>query len=110
MVEESKFLSVFRTSSSSGNSYRIRAIGLFRLSYVIICFGLGVFLNSCESKIPFGYDPEFDYLAVLRSSSVYAYEPTNDYPEFTYQDHADEKLVELKNRYNLDSVAGTGDE
>jgi len=92
----------------------MRAIVLFRLSYVIICFGLGVFLNSCDCKdkiqIPFGYDPEFDYLAVLRSGSAYAYEPTNDYPELTYQDHADEKLVELKNRYNLDSVAGTGDE
>ena len=71
-------------------------------------------LFSCERddeiRIPFGYDPEFNYLTVLKSSPAYAYEQSDGYPELTYQDPADENLVELKSIYKLDSVAGKGDE
>jgi hypothetical protein len=73
-----------------------------------------VLLFSCERdddiKIPFGYDPEFNYLTVLKSSPGYAYEKSDGYPELTYQDPADEHLVEIKNIYKLDSVAGKGNE
>ena len=71
-------------------------------------------LNSCEHQdeisIPFGYDPDFNYLTVLRSSPGYAYESTSGYPEITYQEPGDEKLAELRDLYKLDSVVGTGED
>jgi len=63
-----------------------------------------------EVKIPFGYDPDFDYLSVLKSSPAYAYEATDGLPDFTYQDSTDENLRELKNTYNLENASGDGDE
>ena len=90
----------------------IRAHGSNVLYALLLLIGSGFLLVSCEHeediRIPFGYDPAFDYLAILRSSPEYAYESAIEYPEFTYQDSTDEKLFELRNLYRLDSVAGTG--
>lgn len=86
---------------------------------IIVCLNILLYVNisflSCSSpttpeKIPYGYDRNFDYLSVLRSSPRYAYESTDGYPEFTYQDSSNENLVELKNTYTLENVAGDGDE
>ena len=75
---------------------------------------MAVWLISCERKeetrIPFGYDPDFNYLCVLRSSPPYAKENPAGCPEFTYQDPQAEDLLALKDMYKLDSVAGNGDE
>ena len=68
---------------------------------------------SCSKPyepIPFEYDPNFNYVSVLKSSAGYAYEYTDGYSEFTYQDSSDENLVKLKNTYNLENVAGNRDE
>ena len=89
----------------------ILKIPLVHINIIALVLAL---LFSCERddeiRIPFGYDPEFNYLTVLRSSPAYAYEQSYGYPELTYQDPADERLVELKSTYKLDSIAGLGDE
>jgi hypothetical protein len=59
---------------------------------------------------PFGYDSTFDYLSVLHASPPYAYESTDGYPEFSYQDPADEGLTALRTTYDLVGIAGEGDE
>ena len=61
-------------------------------------------------KAPFGYDRAYDYLSLLKSSPEYAYEPTDGYVEFTYQDPTDANLAELRTTYELEDVAGDGDE
>ena len=66
--------------------------------------------STALEKIPFEYDPNFDYLSVLKSSPGYAYESTEGYPEFTYQDSTNENLIELKYTYHLEEEAGSGDE
>ncbi len=67
-------------------------------------------LEPEEEKIPFGYDRDFDYLSVLKSSPEYAFEPTQGYPNLTYQDPANDSLIELRTAYDLDTVAGAGDD
>ena len=80
----------------------------------IVVSSLAMIFLSCskdpEFKIPYGYVRDFDYLSVLKSSPGYSDEPSDDLPEFTYQDPWNDSLVKLKNTYNLDSVAGDGDE
>ncbi len=79
---------------------------------------VGLSLLSCadlfgpdeREKIPYGYDPDFNYLAVLKSSPRYAYEATGDMPVFTYQAAEDTNLTVLRTAYALDEVAGDGDE
>ena len=54
---------------------------------------------SCEKeaiRIPFGYDPTFNYLEVLKSSPPYAYESTKGYPEFRYQAPEKDSLAILR--------------
>ncbi len=84
---------------------------------MLVSLGVALSLSSMscglepgEEKIPFGYDRDFNYLSVLKSSPDYAYEPTHGYPSFTYQDPANDSLTELRTTYDLDSVAGAGDE
>jgi len=85
-----------------------------RILPVVFIFSVTILILSCDKenygKIPFGYDPSFNYLAVLKSSPGYAYESTEGYPEFTYQEPNNKNLTELRTIYNLDSIAGTGDE
>ena len=82
--------------------------------FIAIIISLFILSGSCEDneyeKIPFGYDPDYNYLAVLKSSPDYAYESADGYTEFTYQEATDTNLVRLKSLYRLDSVAGKGDE
>jgi len=92
----------------------IRFINEKPIPFIVIIITIFIFLVSCEGddygKIPFGYDPDFNYLEVLKSSPGYLYEATDGYPEFTYQEPTDTNLLQLKNLYRLDSAAGTGDE
>ncbi|MFC1724162.1 transglutaminase-like domain-containing protein [candidate division KSB1 bacterium] len=85
---------------------------------ILIGFLIAIFC-TCSKKnptgapkttIPYGYHSDYNYLSVLRSGAQYAYESIDGYPVFTYQDPSNEHLVELKNNYNLENVAGNGDE
>lgn len=80
--------------------------------FICVCLfaGCEAVFGPEEVKIPFGYDPDFDYLSILKSSPKYAYESTAGLPAFTYQDSADENLRQLRNLYHLETVAGNGDE
>ena len=52
----------------------------------------------------------FDKLALLQQSGAYQKEQRDTLPHFTYQSATDPSLVQVKNYFKLDSVAGTGDE
>ena len=88
----------------------------FKIAISSIVFIITIFIVpiSCEKEdspnIPFGYDPNYNYLEVLRSSPDYAFESTEGYIAFTYQEPNDTSLIQLKNLFNLDSVAGEGNE
>lgn len=77
----------------------------------IILFG-SIITSCVEEKIyiPFGYDPNFDYLKILKGSPPYAYESTYEYPEFKYQNAEHDSLTKLRILYKLDSIAGEGAE
>ncbi|MFR9166850.1 MAG: TPR end-of-group domain-containing protein [Dysgonomonas sp.] len=47
-----------------------------------------------------------DYIYILQNAGQYY----NENPQFTYQDKSAPELVELRNYFNLDSIAGNGDE
>ncbi len=81
------------------------------LTFLLVGTIGGITMWSCEKeaiRIPFGYDPTFNYLEVLKSSPPYAYESTEGYPEFKYQAPELDSLAKLRTVYNLDSVAGNG--
>ena len=48
--------------------------------------------------------------ARLRQSGAYNHQSDKGLPQFTYQDAASPELVNFKNKFNLDSVAGNGNE
>ena len=52
----------------------------------------------------------FDKLALLQQSGAYQKEQADTLPHFTYQAANDPSLVQVRNYFKLDSVAGTGDE
>lgn len=84
---------------------------LFKI--LLVCTFIGTPMLSCEDdeiSIPFGYDPTFNYLEILRSSPPYAYESTESLPRFKYQDPENDSLTRLRMLYKLDSVAGNGTE
>jgi hypothetical protein len=58
-------------------------------------------VQKIREKGDFGY--------ILQKSGPYNHENAN-IPAFTYQSATDSNLVALKNKFNLDSVAGNGDE
>ena len=62
--------------------------------------------DSAHTRIQ--YEPS--YLDKLKGASKYDYNDERYIPEFTYQTSSDENLVKLKNEYNLDSIAGQGNE
>ena len=78
--------------------------------------------NYSEEPIPFtiiaGQDTipcrvvyiNADYLADLCGASEYSAEYPDSALKFTYQDPSDSNLVELRKTYNLEQVAGQGDE
>jgi hypothetical protein len=84
-------------------------------SHTTILFFVGTVVTSCSTgpeveTAPYGYDPSFDYLAILQSSPEYAFEPTAGYPQLSYQESSDDSLTALRLTYRLDSIAGDGDE
>ncbi len=51
-----------------------------------------------------------DYLYVLKNSGPYHFEQNTALPLFSYQSASAPELVNFKQKFNLDSVAGSGDE
>ena len=49
-----------------------------------------------------------DFVYILHHGGGYGKAANSDIPEFTYQSPAHEKLKRLRERYNLDSIAGNG--
>lgn len=50
------------------------------------------------------------YLDILRGAAVYNREDRSEIPAFTYQDASNPHLMSLRTAFNLDSIAGSGDE
>ena len=81
-----------------------------------------LFSNYSEEPMPFiivaGQDTipcqvvyvSTDFHSILCEASEYSSEYPDSALEFTYQGPSDSNLVELRETYNLDEVAGTGDE
>ena len=63
------------------------------------------FISCMERITPYG-----DYLAKLKSASSYKNGVTSDSVRFRYMEPNDSNLVFLRQYYNLDSIAGSGDE
>ena len=80
------------------------------VALVVSLGSMSCIVGPDDVKAPFGYDRTFDYLSILQSSPDYVYEPTDGYPAFTYQDPTDENLSQLRTAYDLEAVAGGGDE
>ena len=53
---------------------------------------------------------QYDRLTILQKSSAYVKEENDTMPQFVYQDSADYRLINVRKFFNLDSVAGDGDE
>lgn len=53
---------------------------------------------------------QFDKLFILQNSNKYQKENTDSLPQFTYQSADNRNLKEVRTFFNLDSVAGNGDE
>jgi len=62
--------------------------------------------DSAHTRIQY----EQSYLDKLKKASKYNLKDERYIPKFTYQPETDENLVKLRNEYNLDSVAGQGNE
>ena len=62
--------------------------------------------DSAHTRIQ--YEPS--YLDKLKGASKYDYKDERYIPAFTYQPSTDEELVRLNREYNLDSIAGQGNE
>src|SRR5215218_4044611 len=53
---------------------------------------------------------DVDYLAILKRASVYSKEANDSFPKFTYQSSKEPALAALRKHFNLDSIAGFGNE
>jgi hypothetical protein len=53
---------------------------------------------------------QFDRLIILRSANGYQKENNDSLPKFTYQSAENENLQQVRNFFNLDSIAGNGNE
>lgn len=51
-----------------------------------------------------------DFSKILKQSAGYTKNTAKDIPAFTYMDANDSNLVRIRNYFNLDSIAGTGNE
>jgi len=51
-----------------------------------------------------------DYLYILKKAGKYNLQEKEELPKFTYQSALDPKLVALRKTFNLDSIAGNGNE
>ncbi|MFK8009765.1 MAG: transglutaminase domain-containing protein [Saprospiraceae bacterium] len=74
-----------------------------------LVFDFIILLNGKDSAYTqIKYEPP--YLEKLKLAKDYQKETEIDIPKFTYQDASDPNLVALRNGFNLDSIAGTGNE
>ena len=53
---------------------------------------------------------QYDRLTILQKSSAYIKEDIDTLPQFVYQDSGDYRLLNVRKFFDLDSVAGDGDE
>lgn len=73
-------------------------------------------LNSIRPDARFdaivdGIRTRYDYLTILKNAGPYVRnEQTDTLPQFTYQSAADSNLQRVKDYFNLEKVAGNGDE
>src|SRR5476651_1630818 len=70
----------------------------------------GCFLASFSSHASAIQGDSVSHIAVLKKSAPYNRKSDQNFPAFTYQAASDPHLTELRMTYNLDSVAGKGDE
>ena len=71
--------------------------------FLLVSLSLGVsFSVSAQKK------DSIDVLAVLKQTGPYDAKQKKDFPDFTYQSATDPHLKELRETFNLDSVAGKG--
>ena len=65
---------IIKSPVDNQNRSMIRSINEKPISFIVFIITIFIFLVSCErddhGKIPFGYDPGFNYLAVLKSIPV----------------------------------------
>jgi len=71
------------------------------LIYLLLIFSSDV-LGQSQTNL--------DYLSILRRAEKYDTCGVKDFPKFTYQSSNSKDLVSLRKKYNLDSVAGFGNE
>ena len=53
---------------------------------------------------------QYDRLTILQNSSAYIKDDNDSLPQFVYQDSVDYRLMNVREFFDLDSVAGDGDE
>ena len=67
--------------------------------------------DTALTQIKFGKDKSTPaYLDILKKADKYDYSDRREIPEFTYQSMDNPNLVELRKKYNLDSIAGSGND
>ncbi|MBM3455394.1 MAG: transglutaminase domain-containing protein [Bacteroidetes bacterium] len=49
-----------------------------------------------------------DYISILKKAGNYNFSENRPLPDFIYQSSSDSNLIFLRNKYNLDSIAGNG--
>lgn len=75
----------------------------FRISALLLFSFFSVFLMA-------QYKAGIDYLGILKRAAMYSTTSNDSFPKFTYQSENESELMELRKRFNLDSVAGSGNE
>ncbi|MHA3787455.1 transglutaminase domain-containing protein [Flavobacterium hauense] len=65
-------------------------------------------LNGKKALTRVQYEPS--YLELLKKGEAYNLQDTREFPAFAYTPSTDANLQKLRKEYNLDSVAGKGDE
>jgi hypothetical protein len=72
-------------------------------------FNFLILLNdTTEALLQIAYKPS--YLDILRGAEKYNYNDHRTIPTFTYQDSGNSNLTALKKEFNLDSIAGYGND
>jgi len=71
-------------------------------------FNFGVLIGKDTAFTQIKYKPS--YLDILKKAKKYNERDTTKIPRFVYQDSSNEHLVALRSKFNLDSIAGKGNE
>ena len=72
-------------------------------------FNFIILLNdTIKALTQIAYEPS--YLDKLKSASKYNLNDNRTIPDFTYQDQSNTNLIALRKGFNLDSIAGTGND